>query len=271
MASGPDRSAGGPCLDADGARVDDADELVAPAAETVELAVAWAVEEDADVSLAEAIDASGARDATDVDPEVLQTFLASHITTEFGASADELSARWGLEEGTDGDDLFVLGGYDTLVASVVDELEVRLDHPVAGIDWDDGGVTVVGADGGVLDADRVIVTLPLGVLQAGAVTFDPPLPAGHQRAIDTPGMGLLDKVWLRFDEAFWAEEALACLRVAPAEEPFSEWFNLEPLTSQPVLLGLVGGPLARTWATRSDEDVEQAALASLGSFLDAGW
>ncbi|MBK9179769.1 MAG: FAD-dependent oxidoreductase [Acidimicrobiales bacterium] len=254
-----------------GERVDDLEVITGPAVETVDLAVEWASAQDDDRSLADAIEASGAADQTGVEPDALRWYLDNEITTEYGASAEELSAWWGLEEGTEGDDLLVIGGYGGLATSASDGLEVLLERPVARIDWSDDGVTVVDADGEAMAADRVVVTIPLGVLQTGAVAFEPPLPEDKRTAVEAIGMGLLDKVWLRFDEQFWSDEALMWTRVAPAGEPFTEWFNLAPLTGQPVLLALLGGPLAREWATRSDEEVEQAALDSLQGFLDAGW
>ncbi len=255
----------------DGERVDDLEVITGPAVETVDLAVEWASTQDDDRSLAEAIDASSAADQTGVDPDALRWYLDNEITTEYGASAEELSAWWGLEEGTEGDDVLVIGGYGGLATSASDGLDVLLERPVARIEWSDEGVTVVDADGEAMKADRVVVTIPLGVLKTGAVAFEPPLPEDKRTAVEAIGMGLLDKVWLRFEEQFWSDEALMWTRVAPAGEPFTEWFNLAPLTGRPVLLALLGGPLAREWATRSDEEVEQAALASLQELLDAGW
>ena len=43
-------------------------------------------------------------------------------------------------------------------------------------------------------ADAVVVTVPLGVLKAGAITFQPPLPEWKQQAINDLGFGLLNKV-----------------------------------------------------------------------------
>ena len=56
-----------------------------------------------------------------------------------------------------------------------------------------------------MDADRVIVTVPLGVLKAGTIAFDPPLPEEKQQAIERLGFGLLDKVVLKFDQPFWPD------------------------------------------------------------------
>ena len=51
--------------------------------------------------------------------------------------------------------------------------------------------------------DAVIVTVPLGVLKAGALAFEPRLPEAKQVAIQRMGMGILDKLYLRFDKVFW--------------------------------------------------------------------
>ena len=197
--------------------------------------------------------------------------LRSEIVTEYGADPGELSAWEGLEEGTEGDDLLVVGGYSQLVQDLLDDIPTELGWPVATVAHGPDGVTVTAADGRTVSGDRVVVTLPLGVLKAGVVRFDPPLPAGHREAVDRLSMGVLDKVWLRWDERWWGDHGEQWTRTAPADDPYVEWFDLAGPTGQPVLLGLVGGSMARTWAARSDAEVMSAALESLQTFRDAGW
>ena len=69
---------------------------------------------------------------------------------------------------------------------------------VTGVEYTDANVIVRTADGAVLRARRAIVTLPLGILKAGEVTFTPELPARKLAAIKHLEMGVLDKVrfWL---------------------------------------------------------------------------
>lgn len=260
-------------LGTDRARLDPDDGFGEAGADAVEEAVAWAADQDSDRSLAEALDQSGAAEAADaVDPLELPFHLATEIATEYGADARELSARWGLAEGSEGDDLLVIGGYDQLARDLADDLEVELGQPVERIAHDAAAVVVHTADGREHPADRVVVTVPLGVLQAGTIAFEPPLPAAHTAAIGRLGMGLLDKYWFRFDEVFWEEDALMWTKVAPADDdPFREWFNLEPATGEPVLLALLGGEVARTWASKTDAEVKAAAMGSLQELLGAGW
>ena len=254
-------------LAADGTELDG--ESTQTAAEAIDLAIEWADELDDDISLLDALEQSGA--AAEVAPDALQHFLRTEISTEYGADADELSAWWGTAEGSEGDDLLVLGGYDALVTSQLDGLDVRLGWPVAIIDTSGEQVAVLSSAGESLTADAVIVTVPLGALKARLIEFQPELPAPHLAAIEAMGMGLLDKVWLRWDEPWWSQAAQQWTRVATADDAFTEWFNLLDVAGAPVLLGLVGGAEARAWATRSDDEVLAAAMASLQVFHDAGW
>jgi monoamine oxidase len=237
----------------------------------VEAAAAWAADQDEDRSLADALRESGATD--DVDRGELEFFLDTEVVTEYGADAHELSAHWGLEEGTEGDDLLVTGGYGGLTDALAEGLDVQRSQPVDRIALDDDTVTMRTADGRELATERVVVTVPLGVLRAGAIEFDPELPAAHRDAIAHLGMGLLDKYWFRFDEVFWEEDALMWTKVAPADDrdPFRAWFNLAPATGEPVLLALLGGDTARAWASRTDAEVKAAAMESLQDFVGAGW
>jgi monoamine oxidase len=56
-------------------------------------------------------------------------------------------------------------------------------------------------------ASHVIVTVPIGVLKAEAITFTPPLPPRKQHAIDALGAGAYKKIFLEFSEAFWGNES----------------------------------------------------------------
>ena len=61
-------------------------------------------------------------------------------------------------------------------------------------DEGEGAVRVVTAAGRTHQCDAVIVTVPLGVLKAGAIRFVPELPAWKQEAVKKLGFGDLNKV-----------------------------------------------------------------------------
>jgi monoamine oxidase len=237
------------------------------ASEAIADAIDGADDAETDLSIAAAVAVSGA----DVDPLALNHVDEVELASEYGANADELSVWWGTDEGSEGDDLLVVGGYGGLADHLANGLDIRLNTAVVEVSWGDDGADLTLADGSSFSCDRVVVTAPLGVLAAGDITFDPPLPDTHRRAIDTMRTGLLDKVWFVFPEQFWSNESLMWTRVDQPGTPFREWFNLAPITGEPVLLALHGGRTARAWSERSDDDLCAAGLAALQQFIDAGW
>jgi monoamine oxidase len=248
-------------LDGAGQRLADGDDVYATGYAAIEEAVATAEEGDADISLADALDIVGAEGPG---PALARR---AEVEVELGVDAEDLSAWWGLDEGTTGDDLIVAGGYGDLVDADLDGIDVRLGWPVTTIDRTGDRIVLRTDDGDEIAADQVIVTVPLAVLAAGVITFAPPLPAAHHAAIAGLGTGLLDKVWLRWDEPWWTEEAEVWSSV---DGPF-EWCNLLPATGEAVLLAFLGASAARGWSERTDDDLRTAALADLTRFRTAGW
>jgi monoamine oxidase len=102
-------------------------------------------------------------------------------------------------------DHFVRGGYVRLLEAIVRGLDVRLGHAVSTVAVRPDGVVVEDTSGRALRADGAIVTLPLGVLKAGAVAFDPALPADVVRAIDALGVVDAVKLFYRFAGPVWPE------------------------------------------------------------------
>ena len=63
---------------------------------------------------------------------------------------------------------------------------------------------MVLAGGAVLPADHVVLALPLGALKhAHAHMFSPPLPREKIEVIEQLEFGLMDKIFLEFEEVFW--------------------------------------------------------------------
>lgn len=93
-------------------------------------------------------------------------------------------------------------GYDALLRHYSADLPIRLRCPVHTIRWNAQDVTVT-TNQGSFTADRSIVTIPVSLLQAGAITFDPPLSAAKQAAIAAFRVEPATKLLYRFDEPLW--------------------------------------------------------------------
>jgi hypothetical protein len=248
-------------------------------ADAVATAVAWARAQAADTSLASALSASGAEpmpteaapsdQAAPGTPELLAHYLATAVATETGASPFELSASYGVPPAPEAETpapRLVVGGLDTVVSDTLEGLDVLLSSTIIRIGYDDDGVNLRLGRGESLKVDRAVVTVPLGVLKAQAIEFDPPLPDAAQGAIDALGVGELEQLWLRFDEPFWDTEATV-LSVIGDTDVVAEWINLLPLTGQPILVGLTAADDVPVIAALGDDDLIDSALRTLEPWL----
>jgi monoamine oxidase len=121
---------------------------------------------------------------------------------------------------------------------------------------------VVHADGETFEGDRVVVTLPLGVLQGGSVAFDPPLEGSHALAVKRLAMGTEEKVALRFPERFWPESVWQITDVAD-DRAFPVWFDFSRHVGSPTLVALYNPAIAPTLAELPPEQRVGPALEAL--------
>lgn len=192
------------------------------------------------------------------------------IEVDYGGPAARTSLEiFDEDEYYGADDHLIVGGYRSLLAPLAKGLDVRLSSPVARVAYDAKEVRVETVAGEVLSADRVIVTVPLGVLQAGAIAFDPPLPAAKREAIARLEMGSLEKVVLRWDAAFWPAAAdAAWLHLGKTRGDFPLIVDLSAAAGAPTLVLLHGGSRAREALDNLDDEALIAdALAVLGATL----
>jgi len=206
----------------------------------------------------------------DLEPDVelvARHYVNTTVEHEYAGALEDLSAWWWDEgEGYPGDDVLLVPGYVALVDGLADGLTVDTGVVVdtVAVGEDGSGAVVRDTGGGEHRADHVVVTLPLGVLQAGDVTFDLPLPEAKQTAIGRLGMGLLDKVYLRFPEVFWDADADAIGWTSPdGDGRWAEWLNLAKVTGEPVLLAFNAVGYAEQVEALDDEEVVADAMAVL--------
>ena len=73
-------------------------------------------------------------------------------------------------------------------------------------DSSEQSILIATSDDAMYKFDEVVVTVPLGCLKRSKPTFIPPLPDQLVQAIRHVGYGRLEKVYVRFDTAFWQKE-----------------------------------------------------------------
>jgi len=152
-------------------------------------------------------------------------------------------------------------------------LDVRLGVAVMAIEHSAQGVKLT-TSAGLITAQACVVTVPLGVLKAGAIQFTPELPATKQGAIERLGFGVVNKVYLGFERAFWSPGAVSSQFVGQVDpltdsEPgrFAQTINLHALLGKPALLMLTAGSFARATEALSDEALTREAMEVLRRIL----
>lgn len=164
-------------------------------------------------------------------------------------------------------DTWVLGKFSDICDLELEDVDVLPSSTVSAIVTGERGVSLRLARGESLSADRVVVTVPLGVLKSGAITFDPQLPVEHRNAVDALTMVRQERVVLRFARPFWSTSDF-WWEVADPRARFSKWINLEPLTGQAVLVGIAHGSASHFVATGGESEVLAEALRCLEAFVD---
>jgi len=138
------------------------------------------------------------------------------LTAHLPGSIDEIGMLGLLEDGVHkletGLNYRVVEGYDRVPIFVGRELDIRFGFDVDTFHWGPDSVGVRSTDGNELSARTAISTLPLGVLAAGSVHFEPGLPESKLSAFRDLQMGPVLKILLRFRERFWPRRLaiLAC-------------------------------------------------------------
>jgi len=204
-----------------------------------------------------------------IDAETKQT--AVEFVEGFNAARSELiSLQYVADsQGSDrisADSQFrVFAGLDRVVQALSEFdrklVEVHLGTTVREIEWKDGRVRV-----DEFVADRAIVTLPLGVLQADVVRFIPELPEKKAAALELV-MGHVVKVVLSFHSQFWEERGLTGASFIHARgEEIPTWWTTRPIAA-PILVGWAGGPPAEALAFKSEAYILDAAIRSLSHAL----
>jgi monoamine oxidase len=192
-----------------------------------------------------------------IDPNVRAT-LGALLSMNEGKDPDEVNFATFVSAffagGAQHEDVMPHGGYRRVVDYLADGLDIQLGQPVHRIEQGASGVTV-HTTSEQFSGGHAIVTVPLGVLKANAIDFEPALPAAHAEAIERVGFGVLEKVALAY------ERPVLPLEVQPAhvtivDSPRPEWpviLDYSTWYGKPVVVGMATGTFGRALAAMSEE------------------
>ncbi|KAI9018897.1 amine oxidase [Hyaloraphidium curvatum] len=197
------------------------------------------------------------------------------VGNEYAVDLDWLSAKYfGIEAEERGEALIFRNGYVNLFNGMVSRLNISLSTPISAVTLANGVPTITTAAGEQVECHQILVTIPLGMLKAGNITFNPPLSSAKTNAITKMGYGVLDKVVLDFPAGSAVPAAirdrdvfrLYTTDVAGETRKFYEWLNYRRVVpTANSLVCLISGSFAEQAENRTDAEVAADALSALRS------
>jgi monoamine oxidase len=122
---------------------------------------------------------------------------------------------------------------------------------------------------GVLSADKVIVAVPLGMLKNKNIEFEPSLPKDKTTAINSLGIGTMNKVFLVFNENFWNQDGYFFQYLKQDSSKIIEFFSPTPTGTSNVIVAVFAGQQARSIERMDDSEVQNIIMNDLkGMFGD---
>ncbi|KAL8949111.1 MAG: hypothetical protein Q9222_004754 [Ikaeria aurantiellina] len=177
----------------------------------------------------------------------------------------------------EGEHAQVIGGYQQVPHGILQypsPLDLRTRRLVRKIKYDPdghsgGAASITCDDGQIFDADKIVLTTPLGILKEDSLTFEPPLPSWKLGALTRLGFGTLNKIVLVYDEAFWDvdQDMFGLLRDSDSagsldQEDYVQnrgkfylFWNCVKTSGRPVLIALMAGEAAVQAETTNDVDL----------------
>jgi len=187
------------------------------------------------------------------------------------ASAQALYREW---KGESDDQFRVEGGYKELIDALQDDCikagcEIHTSSIVKTVAWSKGSVTVFTENGESFAAEKILITVPAGVLQdetkTGFVHFQPAI----EEKIDAfkhIGFGPVIKILLLFHAPFWKSRYQhPGFFFTPQSIP--TWWTQNPKQNN-LLTGWLGGCEANQWDQHTDAEILAAAISSLALSFD---
>lgn len=190
--------------------------------------------------------------------------LSAFLEFDTGGDIHRLSSQGFYDDKTfDGEDLIITNGYDNVANYLAKELDIRLNTRINAIDYTNDKIEI-STNNGTYQADKVLITVPLGVLKKGVIDFKPTLPNATQRAIDGLQMGAVNKFLLVWDKQtlptpFWEDDLQYIGFSAEEKGKFNYFMNLDtfadPALGKYALMTFAFGDYSKQTEQMTDEEV----------------
>ena len=139
-------------------------------------------------------------------------YIVEQIAGDYGADSADISVKWTAQEEEEwnsgnSDFKFEETFFDLIDKNITENVQesILLNTPINKIDYSGEKILLSDNLGNFHEGDKVIVTVPITILQDNDIEFVPALPQSKVDAFNKIGMGAGMKVFLKFSSKFYDE------------------------------------------------------------------
>ena len=192
---------------------------------------------------------------TQANDKLWKYMLSAYLEFSTGGDISKLSSKFfDDDEEFNGDDVIITNGYDKVTDFMAQGLEIRLNTRVTGINYANTKV-VITANGSNIQADYVVVSVPLGVLKNNVIAFTPSLPANKIDAISNTNIGNVNKFLLTWKTPFWDPDLQYIGYTPDTKGKFNYFLNIKKFTPSNGLMTFALGDYATVTENLSDSQI----------------
>ena len=144
--------------------------------------------------------------------------------------------------------------------------KIQYNSPVNAIDYSGNNVIVKISNGKTYDADRILVTVSIGVLKSNLITFIPEMNKENRKAIESitfhPGF----KVAMKFSEKFYPD-AITC-KVKNGEKGFYDIAFKKNVQTNVLGFLCTGNETQKYYNLKSEQEIISSLLEELDEMFD---
>lgn len=202
---------------------------------------------------------------TQANDRLWKYMLSAFLEFNTGGDISKLSSKFfDDDEAFNGEDVIITNGYDKVTDFMAQGLDIRLNTRVTGINYSNTKVNIT-TNGSNIEADYVVVSVPLGVLKNNAITFTPALPANKINAITNTNIGNVNKFLLVWNTPFW-DTNLQYIGYTPhTKGKFNYFLNIKKFTPSNGLMTFAFGDYATVTESMTDNQIINEIMLNLKS------
>ena len=209
--------------------------------------------------------------------EELRTTLQNYVEGYYAADINKASTMALCEELTTSDNVQyrIEGGYKTIVDYLYREAEQKgcfffLSQVVKQVSWKENQVEML-TEQETFHGRKVLITVPLGVLQSEQINFSPSVDE-KIKAAKSLGFGPVIKLMLQFEQPFWKNKEftenkdMRDFSFLFSKESVPTWWTQYP-KQEALLTGWLAGPHAEAVKNNTAQEIISKAIDSLSAIF----